>query len=46
MQQGRSRSGAAHAYELLICEFAVWFLTPRAAFPQTCIIPTCTIMDL
>jgi hypothetical protein len=34
------------ADELLICEFAVWFLTPRAASPQTCIIPTCTIMDL
>ena len=46
MQQDLSSVPGRLADELLICEFAVWFLTPRAASPQTCIIPTCTIMDL
>jgi hypothetical protein len=30
----KRRSGATL---LMICEFAVWFLTPRAASPQTCV---------
>lgn len=35
----------ARLTELLICESTVWFLTQRAASPQTCIIPT-ILMDL